>query len=984
MKVSNHYDGCSVCDDPAIAKGTFERERMQWFNNYKIALRGLRLRSWSGRELGKDASVADITLRWPVGPLAYRIVPKWNVGCKFSRLDISLRRSEYALLQHIITFNIGELSRHLDEWEVLKTISNSILEAYQEQILVPFGYDKKDVPPTTYDVAVDVPLLSFSLIEEKEVVETIAIIRCMDFLWSLRKESDRIVNQRLTCDIEVVTPSTKAEFDTMLSMSKYDTIISSEGSTSQDAIPELTYTSTTQVSGNNMKTLQILDPCIYMIVPAWSKFMEFFQELPEPEMWSPHEARSMLKVGDRWYRIAAPAEEMGAKETIKSKLRWISLISETIKVDQHNLDTCASRLPKYQFRISLAWPRIILSSKATASNRLILRMNHLDYLNINDGHKKSIQRSFFLHDVEVYTVSSQKPIHRINEGSNSLIHPWSVVGLVEKCNGYKIGACESHTWHVTGDVLKARAAYSDILVAIEVCVNVFDSPQYGRSNSRNQANQKATTSLSTDSTSRLVTQDSAKDVLCTTPQKIVYNIALDGFELKVADDSGRHFAGSQDLIILSLVDLHFCRKVSHDGAAKVNLRLQSLDLFDCLQGERSPFRTAVSTREGVMGLGGSDPKSITTTMGSFRMSWEDYCIDGDQQNGFEMSRPFVERVRPSQEGNRKSAEERIEVQYIFSADGQHQYSVHLQSFALQWNPSTIIAIQRFLGRLLKDAMINSGTQSKKENRGSASKTVLSPKREKPAVEVNGSRREKVARTHASFLIGSFTLCLNKEHQHRRLVELTLSSCQMSLDLSDEGTTIDGELGDLFAWDADSYGVSHNNDAAITTENRNILKVLQGDQDLNENDEGTFKRFLRFQYKTFRRRLLPSGMVTDEVPNWVQPHLSDSGEIDDVLKVSLAALQFTYLRERTEEIFDYLSNGLPGKGMGVTSRAAKGFLEKRILTKSFLELDIGSPEVIIPQHETLNAVAMLKLGTYPWLALILHRNDKHALTPTLRR
>ncbi|KAL3934686.1 MAG: hypothetical protein SGBAC_009646, partial [Bacillariaceae sp.] len=73
IKVSNHYDGCSVCDDPAIAKGTFEEKRMQWFNNYKIAMRGLRLRSWSGRELGKDPSVADTALRWPVGPLAYRI-----------------------------------------------------------------------------------------------------------------------------------------------------------------------------------------------------------------------------------------------------------------------------------------------------------------------------------------------------------------------------------------------------------------------------------------------------------------------------------------------------------------------------------------------------------------------------------------------------------------------------------------------------------------------------------------------------------------------------------------------------------------------------------------------------------------------------------------------------------------------------------------------------------------------------------------------
>ena len=48
----------------------------------------------------------------------------------------------------------------------------------------------------------------------------------------------------------------------------------------------------------------------------------------------------------------------------------------------------------------------------------------------------------------------------------------------------------------------------------------------------------------------------------------------------------------------------------------------------------------------------------------------------------------------------------------------------------------------------------------------------------------------------------------------------------------------------------------------------------------------------------------------------------------MLKVG-SKVRFTYLKERTDELLDYLSNGLPGKGMGATSRAAKGFSSERI-------------------------------------------------------
>ena len=116
------------------------------------------------------------------------------------------------------------------------------------------------------------------------------------------------------------------------------------------------------------------------------------------------------------------------------------------------------------------------------------------------------------------------------------------------------------------------------------------------------------------------------------------------------------------------------------------------------------------------------------------------------------------------------------------------------------------------------------------------------------------------------------------------------------------------------------------------------------------------------------------MLERDVPLWVQSHLAGTSNIDDYLSMSVASLEVIYLRERTEEILDYLSNGLPGKGMGATSRAAKGFLSKRIQTKSFLELHIDSPQVIVPQHENSDKGFALKLGASPRSSLPVARYD----------
>jgi hypothetical protein len=57
----------------------------------------------------------------------------------------------------------------------------------------------------------------------------------------------------------------------------------------------------------------------------------------------------------------------------------------------------------------------------------------------------------------------------------------------------------------------------------------------------------------------------------------------------------------------------------------------------------------------------------------------------------------------------------------------------------------------------------------------------------------------------------------------------------------------------------------------------------------------------------------------DIPEWVLSLASSYEEIDDFFTVTMAATRFTCIRETTEEILDYLSNGLPPNGLGATSR-----------------------------------------------------------------
>ena len=109
---------------------------------------------------------------------------------------------------------------------------------------------------------------------------------------------------------------------------------------------------------------------------------------------------------------------------------------------------------------------------------------------------------------------------------------------------------------------------------------------------------------------------------------------------------------------------------------------------------------------------------------------------------------------------------------------------------------------------------------------------------------------------------------------------------------------------------------------------------------------------------------PDDLSLGDLPEWVKLQVGQQATVetvDDCLFLSIATVRFNHIRERTGEIIDYLSNGLPGKGMGVTTRAAKGFMSKRIITRSFTNLSINAPQLFLPRNWGASEGVILFLG-----------------------
>lgn len=761
-------------------------------------------------------------------------MPKWKVTCEFDNpLCLVLQKDDYALFQHVISSNLGESSRHLEEWEALQNLSPDSLQLFQKKINVHFGYDKKDGTPTTFDVSVSLSELSLKL--QNRALQEIALIRSSSTRWTYIKLSDLVSIQKLQCFL-TVSGHDEVERRSLLSSLDADT----EPSVS------LVYSSHSWPTGNNKKRLDVGAAQIEVHYFAWTDLAGFFQGLPSPTYLSPNE---VIQVGDRWYRIGGNKVERDEKQLQESSLDWIPKETPVILPLQENKSD-----PSFSFDFSLLDPRIVLGDK---SQQVMLVLKEVLFSHRGTG--GLISRNFTLREIEVRVLEEGMISNR---NRVSLIQPWNISGNAHYSTDGASCPLREHTFRATAGVLRAQAAFSDLVVASSVGLELHKSAQRKKRMDRDIARPGKDVESQWNDSSYI----SMSRLLSFELERVVFD---------VVDDSCRHFAGPQELVRLEVDSICYSQRIDklceakqrdtqyrNNRVSEMNVSVKTLTLVDCLQSPESPFRYLVHC-----GLGNETPDRI-----------EAICI-AHRTGSF-----------------------------------HQQIELSLEALQVQYNPSIIVALQRFLGRLRKEMNL--------DGRGS-----IEFRGEKVEVLPKKNDDDKLRKVEASIRLHYVAIALNKEHQGRCLAKFNTSDCALKLDKTAVGLSVSGEIGSVSIDDADQ-----GQRAGFPSANAVILRSAEGYD------------FLQFRYQTFAARALTS---EDDVPNWVQVQLVADQKIDDFLEVVISPVNFVFLSDRTKELIDYLSNGLPGKGMGIGAMAAKGFVEQRIEKRSFFQLQINAPVVRAP-------------------------------------
>ena len=914
MACSNWFSGRVEGEDEKGGEGADNVGlRMQWYNNCRVSFEDFSLADWEETSLttSYDRKVGmQIHVKWPIGPTAPKVIPKWNVNWSIDPIHFRLRQADYALFQHFIYYNVGEESRHLDEWNALQGLSSEELHAYKESIAVHFGYDKKDGPQTTYLIQIEcdrfvIDLAASDGTKSNRSGGDVGQISCANLNWSMKKLTDRITKQRLTCGgITLEQSSGIPGYSGFRKLLLPLQEAHSEGMSETDDTDhypdhrsELVYESTSRPNGDNVKSLWIHDACIYFIYGAFMHVKDFFSNLPDPEVWTRDDIFSSMQIGDRWYRIDGSGG--GRQADISRQL------SPSTSTPEHRPSATSGGShyqPLYQFRLVLVSPRIVLVSDPSLAScqAVTLKLSHLDYFYENHQAARKLSRCFFVDGMELFTGLASAPTNASNLSSeNSLIHPLCVSFTTERVEC--TGETRSET-KIATDVIRARAAYTDLDLAADVFLALMQDLQ--GTGERAEAVDKANDNIinvgdpeKTKAQSTSVHQKADNESTHTS-----FSVVCSGFDLLVIDDSKRHFANAQKLMELSLGEMKFLRRPRHDltmnqmvdhfGSdsgflVESAFGLKDIVLQDHLQPKRSRFRciASSSTRTEDEDLVKESDRPSTANV----MRWESHAMTDDPTWGFQISPNLLGQCNFDLSGDELHW---LSIKQIMSQDQlKVDYKVEMGTFNVQWNPSTVIAMQRFLGRFKK---------ASKMKVASISKMVL----QKPAQkDFDHNRIGMDLRVQVN--IESISLCLNKENQGRRLVKTSISLIRFTLRRdSSKSSDIQGIIADVSAWDSDIIAPIHES-------NRQILATLRG-----EEFTATKDHFLSFHYRSFKEQQSHQTLLglQSELPKWVHSSIvsgaADGDDIDNFLSVEFASLKMIHLRERTEEILDYLSNGLP--------------------------------------------------------------------------
>lgn len=404
-----------------------------------------------------------LDIRWPVGPTAPLVKPKWNVSGRIDPIVFCLSCKDFSLFRFFVSYNLLEIPRALHV-----TATNGWRSLTKER-LVLFGYEKTGLPPTTYSIGLSTDKVTFRfLLDEQESpsrkVQGMMDVQMTSASWSLIKLADCISNQRANVDsIRLTQTSNRKELcgfpDLLLPLPANGIDLS----TPQPCL--LKFTSTTHPSGDNVKTLHLDSAGIYLIVPAWQHVMEFFRLLPSsPEVFLPEEMPSIMQVGDRFYRMSKVDNHLNADETTDSNG---ALPPPQLQASK-------------QFRLTLTSPRIILVADAANPQNdcqcLTLSMAHLDLLRQVNVHSEA--HSVYCDGLEMFTgMANNLAPH------SSLLCPLSIAASLNKTLQSTSSPQTLSGW-VWSEELQARAAYTDLIHSIDVLGGVkkqllLSSPNQG-------------------------------------------------------------------------------------------------------------------------------------------------------------------------------------------------------------------------------------------------------------------------------------------------------------------------------------------------------------------------------------------------------------------------------------------------------------------------------------------------------------------------
>ena len=186
----------------------------------------------------------------------------------------------------------------------------------------------------------------------------------------------------------------------------------------------------------------------------------------------------------------------------------------------------------------------------------------------------------------------------------------------------------------------------------------------------------------------------------------------------------------QALIEFSLVGLR-CSRVTQSHDVKTFVTLYRLELTDLLQSEDSPFRIMVSSSNTASANGGFFSSFVGVVPA---LSWESHKMVVSDW-GFQLS-SSMETLReaigytcaPDKFADHSSVQA---CDFVFRnlshGNGISYIELSLSHLTAQWNPSTVIALQRFLGRMKKFTtnILTTSAADKNVDIASSNTTVIS-------------------------------------------------------------------------------------------------------------------------------------------------------------------------------------------------------------------------------------------------------------------